>query len=296
MELDPRLLEKEIVVTYDNQIEWEKILTVPFDQPELPKVGPKERSVAQDIMMVENQIPFMVLKEIDETLQASSDNSSRSVINLSPSIFRVFCEIHSPLKLCSKSQAPSSVDHLLHYMYYSIVNNVPEVTLPDDQSHKIEKPDIPVKEIVKAYEQTISMLETFSHTKTIKIPSASTLHHKAGFQFHILEDDEGIQNVRVRGYDIYLPSITLNNDSEAVLRNLVAYETLIDNPDSFPLNEYMGMMCGLIMSKDDANYLQNRNVITGDMGADEVAKLFIGMSGSIRTEDESEIQVAGSDR
>ncbi|KAI3775410.1 hypothetical protein L1987_49986 [Smallanthus sonchifolius] len=229
---------KEIEVTAHNQIEWEKKLQVPHLQPELPKIGPKNRSLAQDIMMVENQIPFMVLKEIDETLQASLgsfsssvDIFSNSVDNFSSSKFRIFCEIPSPLKLCSKSQAPSSVDHLLHYMYYSIVNNIPEQkpgdTLPDE-SHKIEKPDvrqgqppfeerilseplndfvtkIPVKEIIKAYEQTVSMLETFSQTKTIKIPSASTLHHKAGFQFHSLEDDEGIQNIRVRGNDIYLP-------------------------------------------------------------------------------------------
>ncbi|KAJ0523801.1 hypothetical protein HanIR_Chr10g0497731 [Helianthus annuus] len=295
---------KELVVTVDNQIEWEKILKVPHHEP-TPKVGPKERMVAQDILMVENQIPFMVLKEIDDTLHSSSSgNSSHSINNFSPSVFRVFCEIHSPLKLCLESQVPPSVHHLLDYMYHSIVNNVLKDQLPDD-SHKMEKPNdegesqragmtfsieelysfitkIPQKEIVKAYEQIVTNLETFSQTKVL-IPSTSILHDKAGFQFHSLEEDQGIQNIRIEGKDIYLPRITLNNDSEIILRNLVAYETLTANSNSFPLNEYMGLMCGLIMTKDDAKYLKSQKVITTDMGADEVAKLFTGMSSSIST-------------
>ncbi|KAM0017973.1 hypothetical protein Hdeb2414_s0027g00694001 [Helianthus debilis subsp. tardiflorus] len=300
----PLLLRpKELVVTVDNQIEWEKILKVPHHEPTF-KVGPKERMVAQDILMVENQIPFMVLKEIDDTLHSSSGNSSRSINNFSPSVFRVFCEIHSPLELCLESQVPPSVHHLLDYMYHSIVNNVRKDQVPDD-SHKMEKPNdegysqragmtfsveklynfitkIPQKEIENAYKQIVTNLETFSQTKVL-IPSASILHDKAGFQFHSLEEDQGIQNIRIQGKDIYLPRITLNNDSEIILRNLVAYETLTANSNSFPLNEYMGLMCGLIMTEDDAKCLKSQKVITADMGADEVAKLFTGMSSSIST-------------
>ncbi|KAL8189585.1 hypothetical protein R6Q57_029151 [Mikania cordata] len=303
---DPLLLRKEIVVTADNQIQWENILHLDHHQPKLPKIGPKKRSMAQDIMMVENQIPFMVLKEISNTLHSSSGSSSHLIVNLSPSVYRVFCEVHSPLKLCSKSQAPSSVDHLLQYMYYSIVNNV-HVEQPWDNlalsAHEIIRPEfhlaevkesaieevynfiskIPQKEIVQAYEQTVSMLETFTQTKTL-IPSASKLHGEARFQFHSLEKDQGIQNIHVQGNDIYLPSIDLKNDSEVILRNLVAYETLtVSSDSSVPLNEYMGLMCGLVKNNDDVKYLKSQNVITGDLGEDEVVKIFIGMTNSIAT-------------
>ncbi|KAL8242940.1 hypothetical protein R6Q59_013242 [Mikania micrantha] len=43
-----------------------------YNQPELTEVGLKERMIAQDVLMVENQIPFMVLKEIDEALHPTS--------------------------------------------------------------------------------------------------------------------------------------------------------------------------------------------------------------------------------
>ncbi|MFS7981327.1 hypothetical protein Hanom_Chr10g00949621 [Helianthus anomalus] len=324
MELHPLLLQKEFVVTMDNQIEWENALKhLIIDPPPEFEVGPKNRLVAQDVLMVENQIPFMVLKEIEETLQASSGSPSNSVnVNLSPSVYRVFCELHPPLKLCSKSQAPSSVDHLLHYMYYSIVNNVPVPKLPDEPQTQEDDDDdddddddgklpiqsnslreevyevytfatrIPYKEIVEAYEQTVSMLETFTQSKAL-IPSASKLHDESGFQFHSLKEDQGIQNIDRIGKEIYLPIITLNNDSDVILRNLVAYETLTANSDSFPLNEYMGLMCGLIMNKDDVNYLKSQKVITGDMRDDEVVKLFTAMSKSIpvvKTEEKSKLQ------
>ncbi|KAJ0523317.1 hypothetical protein HanIR_Chr10g0492451 [Helianthus annuus] len=151
---------------------------------------------------------------------------------------------------------------------------------------------IPYKEIVQAYEQTVSMLETFSQSKAL-IPSASKLHDESGFQFHSLKEDQGIQNIHRIGKDIYLPIITLNNDSDVILRNLVAYETLTANSDSFPLNEYMGLMCGLIMNKGDVNYLKSQKVITGDMRADEVVKLFTAMSQSIpvvKTEEKSKLR------
>ncbi|KAJ0698355.1 hypothetical protein HanLR1_Chr10g0379111 [Helianthus annuus] len=267
----------------------------------------KKRLVAQDILMVENQIPFMLLKEIEDILHSSTGNSSHPTNSFSPSVFRVYCEIHSPLKLCSKSQAPSSVDHLLHYMYYSIVNNLPGNQLPDVHKRRKRREDresisqghsflskLPQKEIVQVYEQTISLLETFTKNEVSVVSSASKLHDKSGFQFHSLKEDEGIQNIRIIGKDIYLPIITLNNDSYVILRNLVAYETVTANSDSFPFNEYMGLMCGLIITKDDAKYLKSQNVIIGDMGANEVAKLFTGMSSSIpttKTKEKSKLRV-----
>ncbi|KAF5787792.1 hypothetical protein HanXRQr2_Chr10g0456831 [Helianthus annuus] len=55
----------------------------------------------------------------------------------------------------------------------------------------------------------------------------------------------------------------------------------------------MGLMCGLIMNKGDVNYLKSQKVITGDMRADEVVKLFTAMSQSIpvvKTEEKSKLR------
>ncbi|KAD2394316.1 hypothetical protein E3N88_41293 [Mikania micrantha] len=251
-----------------------------YNQPELPEVGQKKRLVAQDVLMVENQIPFMVLKEINDALHVTTGSQSHIANAFSPSIFQIFCKIHSPLKLCSESQAPSSVDHLLHYMYYSIVNNfrvrlIAPASVTTEVFNFVKK--IPKEEIVQAYEQTISILETFTQTKLI-IPSASNLH-AAGFKFHSLKEDEGIKDTRVWGKDVYLPIVTLNKDSDVIFKNLVAYEALTSNSNSFPLAEFMVLMCALVVNVDDVKRLEN--IIKGDLCADEVVKLFTGISGSI---------------
>ncbi|KAD2394264.1 hypothetical protein E3N88_41241 [Mikania micrantha] len=266
-----------------------------YNQPELPKVGPKKRLVAQDVLMVENQIPFMVLKEIDEVLHPSSGSSSSTSNNFSPSIFRIFCTIHSPLKLCSEGRAPFRVDHLLHYMYYSVVNNVSVVYRPcsgklfltfTNRCEVVQ--NFPKDETVHAYEQIISSLETFTQTKLI-VPSASNLHD-AGFIFHSLEH-KGTKDTRVRRKKVYLPVVTLNKGSDVILKNLVAYEALTSNSNSFPLAEFMVLMCALVVNVDDVKSL--KNVIKGDLPADEVVKLFTRMSGSIpdmKTTEKTQLQ------
>ncbi|KAL8242949.1 hypothetical protein R6Q59_013251 [Mikania micrantha] len=151
-----------------------------YNQSELTEVGLEKRLVAQDVLMVENQIPFMVLKEIYEALHSSS---------------------------------------------------------------------------------------------------ASDLH-AAGFRFHSLFiEHEGIKNTWVCIKEVFLPVVTLNKDSDVILRNLVAYESLTSNSNRFPLADFMDLMCALVVNVNDVKSLEN--VIKGDLSADEVVKLFTGMSGSI---------------
>ncbi|KAD2394317.1 hypothetical protein E3N88_41294 [Mikania micrantha] len=215
--------------------------------------------------------------------------SSSPSNNFSSPIFHTFCTIHSPLKLCSERQAPSNADHLLHYMYYSIVNNVTPVYASGFISSLLEEylpytndcfevlKKLPKDEIVKAYKKIISILETFTQSKLI-IPSASNLH-AAGFKFRNLEEQEGILETHVREKEVYLPVVTLNKDSDVLLRNLVAYESLKSKSNRFPLAKFMVLMCALVVNVDDVKCLEN--VIKGGLSADEVVKLFTGMSGSI---------------
>ncbi|KAL4561802.1 hypothetical protein LXL04_033976 [Taraxacum kok-saghyz] len=279
----------------------------------------RRRLLAQDLMMLENQIPFMVLKEIDVCLSSQSGNSIHSDDNFGGIEFRSFCEYHSPLELCSLSQAPRHVQHLLHYMYHSIVNNV-DVPLNKNGSQDLETSvdlsiyqagtskvknekdpllpigtgaslgkigspivnlvqKIPWEKFVPLYEQTVTTLESFSKNKT-DIYSASELHG-VGFKFHVLPKKEGIWKIDGKGKDIYLPYVTLHTDSEVILRNLVVYEMLTVDTDNFPLTEYVGLMCGLIMNVNDVKLLKGQKIIEGDLDEAEVAKLFTDMRSSI---------------
>ncbi|KAK9080868.1 hypothetical protein SSX86_000010 [Deinandra increscens subsp. villosa] len=268
---------------------------------------PTKRLVAQDIMMLENQIPFMVLEEVNEALHSSSGYpvSLSSQIRIlphpttfSPSIFRSFCEKHSPLKLCSPSDAPRHVEHLLHYMYHSIIYIDILIVRANFLRYAGQGANfvnaLPKKEIVQIYEQIITTLQNFSSSK-ITFPTASKLGRRAGFKFHNLPQSVGIRHIKTEGNKIFLPCVTLNNDSEVILRNLIAYETLMPHSNNHPLTEYMGFMCGLIVSVEDVRLLRRANIIKGELGDEEVAKMFVGMSGSIMSlktkhESKSELQ------
>ncbi|KAD2394272.1 hypothetical protein E3N88_41249 [Mikania micrantha] len=107
----------------------------------------------------------------DYELSGSSSPSN----NFSPSIYRIFCTIHSPFKLCSERRAPSSVDHLLHYMYYSIVNNVTPLTyaaiplslpLPETDVSKIlenmTKDEIRLENVIKGNLRADEVVKLFT--------------------------------------------------------------------------------------------------------------------------------------
>ncbi|KAL3813055.1 hypothetical protein ACJIZ3_014323 [Penstemon smallii] len=74
-----------------------------------------------DIMMLENQIPVIILKSIRQALQICQDEVDYLLFNQ----FHRFCEVKSPLKL--NEEFPVLKDrsqmHMLHRMYYLIVNN-----------------------------------------------------------------------------------------------------------------------------------------------------------------------------
>lgn len=112
------------------------------------------------------------------------------------------------------------------------------------------------------------------------IPKASKLH-KAGIKFC-----PGNHITRIR-FDLntlsfYLPFIKIDVNSEVVLRNLVAYEAMIKS-ESEPLilTRYIELMSKLVESSEDVRVL--KEVIQYESMKDEdVAKLFSGMSKSIR--------------
>ncbi|KAI3797475.1 hypothetical protein L1987_32732 [Smallanthus sonchifolius] len=211
----------------------------------------------------------MVLKEIIEALHSSSGSASDS-----PS------EITEVNRIPFKSS--ESYDRL------PICNNI---------HHQCSKfaTKVPQKEIVQLYEQLITVLQNLDRDRTT-FPSASQLQGRAGFRFHVLPEDQGIRMIDIDdGNNFYLPGVTLNNGSDVMLRNLVAYETLVPHSNRYylPLTVYMGLMCRLVMNVDDVRLLRKENIIKSDMGDDEVAKIYVGMSSyilSLKTNEKSKLQ------
>ncbi|KAI3827451.1 hypothetical protein L1987_01526 [Smallanthus sonchifolius] len=114
----------------------------------------------------------------------------------------------------------------------------------------------------------------------IDIPSVSKLSKIGKVEF--FSTLGGIHDVKFdeEKPSIMLPVLELKRSSEVVLRNLVAYESLMfknDNNMNLDLTEYVDLMCGIIDGVKDVKILRERNVIEGDMGDEDVVKLFNGI-------------------
>ncbi|XP_010250391.1 PREDICTED: putative UPF0481 protein At3g02645 [Nelumbo nucifera] len=115
----------------------------------------------------------------------------------------------------------------------------------------------------------------------ITIPSVTELH-KCGVRFSPTNGDITTISFDVKRVTFHLPKISLDVNTEVVLRNLVAYET---SAASGPLifTRYTELMTGIIDTKEDAELLRERGIILNRLKSDEeVANLWNGMSKSVK--------------
>ncbi|KAL0429759.1 UNVERIFIED_CONTAM: hypothetical protein Sradi_0601900 [Sesamum radiatum] len=115
----------------------------------------------------------------------------------------------------------------------------------------------------------------------IKIPSVTELA-EAGVRFEATEGGISTITFDNKNVVLYLPTISLDINSEVVLRNLVAYEACnVSGP--LVLARYVELMNGIIDTEEDAKFLRERGIIKNRLKSDEeVANLWNGMSKSIR--------------
>ncbi|KAI8570565.1 hypothetical protein RHMOL_Rhmol01G0044600 [Rhododendron molle] len=89
--------------------------------------------------------------------------------------------------------------------------------------------------------------------------------------------------------------VTLNVNSEVVMRNLVAYEASIAT-ESLVFARYTELMNGIIDTAEDATLLREKKIIVNSLKSDaEVSELFNGMSKSVRLTNVSYIDKAIGD-
>ncbi|KAM0017957.1 hypothetical protein Hdeb2414_s0027g00693781 [Helianthus debilis subsp. tardiflorus] len=290
--------------------------------------------LSRDLMLLENQIPFVVLKEIYRTLKTNSSEIDEDESELFFMMER-FCRANSPLQLSSISSCSyneTSHLHLLDLMYHLMVKNGSPKTERSNQDEessqsrssseeiedmeegiysacdnigeitkiamkfwigrKILKPvqviqDIPWDKIL-----TISGLKVVKHPDKnegpvvveINIPSVYSLYHYAGITF--TSTTEGIMGIKFVEEEaaLYLPVITLDVNSEVILRNLVAYENAMNYSNSSPpFSQFMDLLSGIIDSTEDARLLKEKGIIKGELTNNEIAELFNGINKATRS-------------
>ncbi|KAG1327663.1 putative UPF0481 protein [Cocos nucifera] len=115
----------------------------------------------------------------------------------------------------------------------------------------------------------------------IMIPSVTELT-KAGVKFSPTRGDLTTIAFDVKTATLRLPTVSLDIDTEVLLRNLVAYETSVES-GPMVFTRYTELINGIIDTEEDVKLLRQKGIILNRMKNDEeVAKLWNGMSKSVR--------------
>ncbi|KAJ0984799.1 hypothetical protein J5N97_003155 [Dioscorea zingiberensis] len=115
----------------------------------------------------------------------------------------------------------------------------------------------------------------------IMIPSVTELIN-AGISFSATKGNMTTIQFDVKTVTFYLPTVSLDINTEVILRNLVAYEASVAS-GPLVLTRYTELMNGIIDTDEDVKLLRERGIILNRMKSDdEVAKLWNSMSRSVR--------------
>ncbi|KAJ0074878.1 hypothetical protein Patl1_34660 [Pistacia atlantica] len=296
-------------------------------------------AILRDMMMLENQIPLILLEDTLHALYsskgvASNEGAPAKATSTLYELLYAFLRKVFPFKFLTDSKKPgfpqrNDCHHLLHYMYDTILpdkshgqqagddDNTEDDGVGDEQKPKIKTPNELKKKTFQRLSRSRSVLsgiklplhaslivkpvtnllqwvsdgqsktesggEDDSKPPEIDIPSAAELE-RAGVSFSPLSTGKRFTDIKFDSKKAIfeLPPITLDDNTEVVLRNLVAYEA--SNPSaSLYFTRYTELMNGIIDTAGDVKLLKERGLIRNKMKSDEeAASMWNTMSRSLR--------------
>ncbi|CAL0321085.1 unnamed protein product [Lupinus luteus] len=170
----------------------------------------------------------------------------------------------------------------LKKMYLPMYNLIVLGTMPDGEPIIGGGEGCIYHGIVKSIHGSFSQKSTNLDKGVVIIPSVTELH-KAGIHFNpaygIISFSEN--RVRLEEFIFYLPKIRLDQNSEVIMRNLVAYESLTQS-NCLYLTKYVELMRSLIKSAKDVKVLVDEKIIQTKLSGAQVMQIFNEINKSIR--------------
>ncbi|CAH9127827.1 unnamed protein product [Cuscuta epithymum] len=214
-------------------------------------------SLVKDLTCVENQIPFVVLRELFDLTELPDDGNSMDRVSWSTLIYDFF-EFFLPgpsFPFPSDRSESFRWRHLLDFLLWNFTRRLP----------------VPGSPPRKSWSRVASRLRgggtrpAFQVTRARVIPCISKLR-VAGIKLQRRDGENNFLDVRFEGGAIKMPLIKLDGFMAAFLRNCVAYERCIGYERISGMTEYAIFLDRLIDTYKDVEVLCDHHVMENSLG------------------------------
>ncbi|XP_031482377.1 uncharacterized protein LOC116252337 [Nymphaea colorata] len=239
----------------------------------------------RDIHLLENQIPGLVLEVLMKVAGGSQNPlsggklSSQALHLLNLQRMSLLGENLFPRPPRSISaRARRAVEHFfcrapvsLHILrsWGCDVTNGCSAPHPGDDNEGVQQTN--VLEVIALEEnlQGVALETLWTITRSYKhLRSAKTLR-TSGVTFKKSKPETGVSGVRFDKGVLYLPELVLNQASQGVFMNMVAFERM--QPQNRGITSFMSFMDSLIDTAEDVRILGKAGIVTNKLGSDEEA-------------------------
>ncbi|XP_074267100.1 putative UPF0481 protein At3g02645 [Silene latifolia] len=319
----------EIIDTFATEMNNKILTKIPSRISQLVDYASRKsihNDILRDIIMLENQIPLFVLRDLLQFGLPSPEIADKilgdNLIGLHHAI--------SPFKLEANWETiqPCNSDHLLDLVYRILVPKLEEIIEISENGDQEVNEENKVYKLIFQIKRCLGQLKSkimfklpwmfISHlpglailrailfpeenlqrnltnqadsrqdrenssplVEEIMIPSVIELS-KCGVSFIPTNGNILTINFDKHEKKCYLPVISIDVNTEVVLRNLVAYEASLGSGPLI-LARYTELMNGIIDTKEDARLLREQGIIYNYLKSDqEIADMWNGMSKSLR--------------
>ncbi|KAL7592706.1 hypothetical protein Lser_V15G32528 [Lactuca serriola] len=228
-------------------------------------------SIAFDLIMIENQIPFFVLENIFECTVLASGRMLEGVSLSLTEHFGVLLNYYY------------STNHVERESYPNLLKRVPDASAPDHILGSLHEYFWPVEPMLRVSKSPKPMLSIKRHT--------ATELHRAGMKFKPNDDKNWALAIKLelplplfpwfhnfiaipqfswfRPPTLRLPKANINDSSELILKNLVVYEQQL-GVEKY-VTSYLLAMDMLIDTPEDVSLLVKSKVLESAFGSNEEA-------------------------
>ncbi|XP_034706328.1 UPF0481 protein At3g47200-like [Vitis riparia] len=229
--------------------------------------------VVQDLFLLENQLPYGVLKLIFEGANFQGG------LPMEKNIIKFVSDIGMPEGLSSEIQLKEvneEPSHLLDLLRSALLGRFHMIR---SQPEKEQQPKKKGKSSSRGGKWGLrwpwkkgkqrGIRQSFRHIKELKAAGIYLKPSRTCF----------LRDVSFKSYFFFghlkLPPITIDDSTKTKFLNMVAYEMCPDAPDDYTVTSYICFLYDLIDHADDVKELRSRHILYNCLGSDEdVAQIF----------------------